>query len=93
MKFFDFFTADGLGIENMSPMLGIAIGTLLGVILLVLLIFLNIWRSRNLFAPRRVTDHSDEQKHNQLTVTPIANHCDDMNPDIIPAKYGKYKNV
>lgn len=83
------FVADGLGIKNMSPVLGIAIGTLLGVILLVLLIFLNIWRSRTLFARRRVTDQSGEQKHDQLTVTPITNHCDDMNPDIIPAKYGK----
>lgn len=69
-------------------MLGIAIGTILGVILLILLIFLNMWRSRSLFARRTVTD-SPERKHDHLTVAPIGNHCDDMNPDIIPAKYGK----
>lgn len=82
-------TADGLDIRSMSPVLGIAIGTILGVILLILLIFLNMWRSRSLFAARRTIDDSPERKHDQITVAPIANHCDDMNPDIIPAKYGK----
>ncbi|XP_065206080.1 synaptogenesis protein syg-2-like isoform X2 [Planococcus citri] len=79
-------TADVLDIRRMSPVLGIAIGTILGVILLILLIFLNMWRSRSLFA-RRTMDDSPERKHDQITVAPIGNHCDDMNPDIIPAKY------
>lgn len=35
-------------------------------------------------------DDSPERKHDQITVAPIGNHCDDMNPDIIPAKYGKF---
>lgn len=75
----------------MSPVLGIAVGTLLGVILLIVLIFLNVWRSRNSPARRRRMNNAEERKHDPMAATPIvSNHCDDINPDIIPAKYGKF---
>lgn len=84
-----FFTADGLNIKNMSPMWGIAIGTIVGIFVLSFLICLNIWRSRNLFA-NRATNNNVERKHERITAAPITIHCEDINPDIIPAKYGKF---
>lgn len=76
----------------MSSIVSVAAGTLLAVILLVVMIFfLKVWRTRDSFVRLRRTNNSSERKHDQMGATPIVDHhCDDMNPDIIPAKYGKY---